>query len=79
MRRKAKYIANDPEHGSTRIKRVFAWSPRQIADEIVWLEFFEVFQVYVTYIFDAKIDGVAKKITAGKWTDVEERLMPAKK
>lgn len=75
MRLKAKYIANDPEAGTVRVRREFAWSSKTIAGERIWLEFYEVLEVWVMSVYDAKVDGKAIKITAGRWVDTETRLI----
>jgi hypothetical protein len=46
MKWKAKYTQTHYPQGSTRLKRVFAWLPVQIGDEVVWMERFEILQTY---------------------------------
>lgn len=38
---------SSPVDGEVRIRRVFAWKPTEIGDEIAWLEFFEIRELYV--------------------------------
>jgi hypothetical protein len=76
MRWRAKYTKVDYKHGSTRQKTSFAWCPTYIAGEMVWLEFYEVLQVYI-------IDEVELELVAGeknffaqsRWKDVSKRTL----
>lgn len=43
---KSKYTKETYPHGTTRVKRVFAWLPFQINGDTVWLETYEIYQLY---------------------------------
>lgn len=45
MRWKRK-IEKPPEGGDRRTRRVFAWKKTPVRDYIVWLEFYEITEVY---------------------------------
>lgn len=79
---KAKYTKADYAHGTTRLKRVFAWLPTHIDGDIVWLEHYEVLQVYEVLKFAVRLD-IAKPTEAteffrGQWTDISKRLINKK-
>lgn len=45
---KAKYTKETYPPGTTRVKRVFAWLPFEINGDIVWLESYEIYQLFAT-------------------------------
>lgn len=74
MRKKAKYIITDPEPGTTRLKRVFAWMPTKVDDEIVWLEHFEILQAFLIFEYKIIIDKAIKQVSVGQWKDISKRV-----
>lgn len=74
MKKKAKYILSDPEPGTTRLKRVFAWTPVQIEGEIVWLEDFEILQAFLIFEYKIIIDKAIKQVSVGQWKDISKRV-----
>ncbi len=75
MRKKAKFIVNDPESGTTRVRRVFVWTPKQVEDEVIWLAYYEQLEAFIVMEYLVKIDGIPKKVSAGSWVSIEKRLM----
>lgn len=45
---KAKYTKETYQPGTTRVKRVFAWLPFEINGDMVWLETYEIYQLYIS-------------------------------
>lgn len=75
MKRKAKYVSTDPEPGTTRLKRVFAWTPKNIDGTIVWLEYFEVLQAFIIFEYTIVLDKSPKKASVGRWEDISNRVI----
>lgn len=75
MRRKAKYVLSDPNLGTTRLKRVFAWSPTQIDGHIVWLEHYEILQAFLVFEYKILLDAELKSVKVSEWKDISKRLM----
>lgn len=74
MRWKAKYTTTDYKEGATRLKRAFAYMPLYITGEIVWLEMYDVLQVYTITKQKAIIDGQEQLFSIGKWINLSKRL-----
>jgi hypothetical protein len=75
MKWQAKYLQPDPEPGSTRAKRVFAWRPTNINGTIVWLACFEILQGFITFEYTVTLDGAPKKVKVSKWIELSKRIM----
>lgn len=75
MKWKAKYLTPDPEPGSTRLKRVFAWRPTDIDGTVVWLRHFEILQGFVIFEYKVMLDGQPKAFKVGKWIELSKRVM----
>jgi hypothetical protein len=76
MKWKAKFLSNDPENGTTRVRRKFVWKPTQIEDEILFLCHYNILEIFVINTYRGKIDGVAKEFNAiGIWIPLEKRLI----
>lgn len=75
MKWKAKYTRPEVSDGTTRLKRVFAWRPNYVNGDIVWLQSFDVLQVYVVATYNMKIDGEMKSAKIGSWIEVSKRLI----
>jgi len=75
MRWSSKYTHVDYQHGSTRLKRVFAFLPTNINGQIVWLETYEVLQFYQITPYTAILEGETVTFTKGQWVDISTRLM----
>lgn len=74
MKWKAKYTKVDYPNLATRVKRVFAWKPTYIAGLIVWLQYYEVLQVYEIKEFIVEIDGEKVYFSKSDWIDLSKRL-----
>lgn len=61
-------------NGTTRLRRKFAWLPTYISGTIVWLERYEVLQVYI--ISDQKVIIEEKEtiFVIGVWKNLSKRL-----
>lgn len=70
MRIKAKYIPRDPEPGETRVRRVFAWTPKNIDGTIVFLEFFEILESFITSQVIIILNKEQKKAIIGNWQTI---------
>lgn len=77
MRYKAKYTRADYAHGTTRLKRAFAWIPVYINGENIWLENYEILQAYLIKELSLKIEGKDKPVffSSGKWVNVSKRIL----
>jgi hypothetical protein len=75
MKRPAKYITPDPTPGSTRLKRIFAWRRTEIDGMVVWLEYFEVLEGFITFEYKVLVDGEMKMFKVSRWTELSKRIM----
>jgi hypothetical protein len=73
MRWKAKYTKADFKEGITRLERSFAWLPVYIGGEIIWLEKYEILQVYQITKIIALIDNEPQTFSIGAWTNLSTR------
>lgn len=79
MKWKAKYTTTLHTHGTSRLKRVFAWVPVYVDGNMVWLETFEILQVYNVTVHSVVMDPANNKeftnFYSGNWVDVSKRLI----
>lgn len=75
MKFKAKYIYPDPESGETRVRRKFAWWPKNIDGTIVFLEFFEILESFVLLEVVIKLNGEPKKAKVGSWQTISIKVI----
>ena len=75
MRWISKYTQPVIEEGSSRLMRVFAFRPKDVNGTLVWLEHFEVLQVWKVERFKVLVEGQEKGFEVGKWVDISTRLM----
>lgn len=78
MRWKSKYTQAHYANGTSRLKRVFAWLPVYIDGTTVWLETFEILQMYVTSTHKVKLDPASNELVnfhTGLWIDISKRLI----
>lgn len=68
---KARYANQTFRDGDTRIKRIFAWLPFRINDDLVWLEKYEVLQLYKTISYPAN----DKAYTVNEWINLSYRII----
>lgn len=78
MKWKAKYLTNDPESGTVRVRRKFAWTPTQIEGDIVFLAHYDILEAFIVNAYRVRIDGHPKELTAGAWIPIEKRLIARK-
>lgn len=76
MKVKAKYVLADPEPGTTRLKRVFAWSPKNIDGIFVFWEYYEILQAFLTFEYKIQIDKEFKAVKVSEWRDISKRIIP---
>lgn len=74
MRWKAKHTRIEIKDGTTRLKRLFAWLPTYIAGTIVWLEQYEILQVYIILEQKVKIEEKEFTFAIGNWKNLSKRL-----
>lgn len=74
MQWKSRYTKADYANGSTRLKRRFAWLPVYISGTYVWLEGYEILQVFVVTRQVAVIDEEEKSFNLSKWVDLSKRI-----
>lgn len=70
---KAKYVKPDIMNGTTRIKRVFAWLPTYISGQMVWLQYYDVLQVYRITAYVVNFEDEQQEFTVGQWIDLSKR------
>lgn len=75
MKWKAKFTRIDYPNFSTRTKTVFAWTPTYISGSFVWLENYEILQVFVITEYNLEIEGEKVYITKSDWTDLSKRAI----
>lgn len=75
MRWKAKYTRADFAPNTTRFKRVFAWIPTYVGGTMVWLETYEVLQVYSVEEIQLEDEGKPVFFTNGNWKDIAKRTI----
>lgn len=75
MRRKSKYVFADPPQGTTRLKRVFAWTPQYIDGDYVWLEYYEILQAFLIFEYKIQIDTEVKGVKVSEWKDISKRVI----
>lgn len=73
MKWPAKYVLPENKDGDTRLKRVFAWLPTNIAGVIVWLSTYELLQVYRIKEEKVKIDSEEVIFLPGNWVNITKR------
>lgn len=74
---KAKYSSENYQVGATRIKRKFAWLPFRIDGDIVWLETYEIYQLYQSNDYQAPspIDQTPKGYRVYEWVNLSYRII----
>lgn len=65
----------DPNLGTTRLKRVFAWLPTHIDGNVVWLEHYEILQAFLIFDYKILLDAEFKTVKVSEWKDISKRLM----
>lgn len=70
---KARYANQTFHDGDTRIKRVFAWLPFRINDDFVWLETYEILQLYKTIQYPVTTNQ--KAYTVNEWINLSYRII----
>lgn len=75
MRLKLRYVTTEPAVGTTRLKRVFAFTPIVIGGDYVWLEFYELLQGYITLKYKVMIDGEPKEVAVSSWITLSKRTI----
>lgn len=69
----ARHTKVQPPVGTLRFERYFAFWPVRIGDNIVWLEFYEVMQVYRITEEKVVIDDKPVTFLPGKWVNITKR------
>lgn len=74
---KGRYTAETYQDGATRIKRKFAWLPVRINGDIIWLEKYEVFQLYKIIVYEALSPESGKQMAyrVNQWIDLSLRII----
>lgn len=75
MRWKAKYTKADYANGTQRFKRIFSWLPTYINGQIVWLETYEVLQLYIIKEYSTDIEGKKVFFHKGRWENISKRII----
>jgi len=80
MRWKAKYTKAEYKPGTTRLKRVFAFIPTYINGEMVWLETYDVLQVYHSQQYNCKLPDLKETeesvFNVCRWVNLSKRTIP---
>jgi hypothetical protein len=74
MRWNAANIRTDNKQGDISLIRRFAWLPTYIAGKIVWLEFFDILQMYEVHTYTVTIDEQQTAFVTGKWIHLSKRI-----
>lgn len=72
---KAKYTKETYPPGTTRVKRVFPWLPFEINGDMVWLEFYEIFQLYVERQYQTNVDEKPMLFKFNEWVNLSYRTI----
>lgn len=75
MKWKSKYTKPQITPNSTRLLRKFAWVPRYIDGNVVWLEYYEVLQGYIPMNYSVHLDGKNVNFIVLEWINLSERLV----
>jgi hypothetical protein len=75
MRTKTKFVFADPEPGTTRLRRVFAWLPKVINGEKIWLEYYDVLEGFIVADYQVRIDGDLKGVRVSNWLTLDKRVI----
>lgn len=73
MRWLAKHTKIEPVDGSVRVERRFAFFPHYIAGTMVWLETYEILQVYRIHEEKVTIDDKQITLLAGQWINLGDK------
>jgi hypothetical protein len=60
-----KWKSSEPKDGDKRTRRVFAWRKTKIGDYIVWLETYEIDEIFYEHI----------STTPGFWSEIKKRTL----
>jgi hypothetical protein len=52
-----------PKHGEIRTRHKFAWRPTEVEDHTVWLEFYQITEVWIEYDKRHEIPGYWHQIS----------------
>lgn len=69
------YASENYTPGDTRLRRTFAWWPKRINGDTVWLEKYETFQLYVIDDYQTNADGKPVIFKVAKWIDLSNRII----
>lgn len=75
---KARLTRVDYPENANRLRRRFAYFPVYIDGDFVWLQLYEVIQVYIIDVIETAIDGKQVGFKQSKWVDADKRLIPKK-
>lgn len=62
-----------PKFGTTRKRVKFAYFPTLVGTALIWLELFEVLEVWSVDAYTVEIDGTAAVFHLGKWVELSKR------
>lgn len=72
---KAKYSKETYPAGTTRVKRVFAWLPFQINGDMVWLESYEIAQLYIERQHQVTMEDKPIIFKVNEWINLSYRTI----
>jgi len=70
---KSKFVKVKPNPGDVKIKRVFAIFPVRINNNIIFLEKYEVLEVYSEQDYTVQIEDEPIVFKVGKWVTISKR------
>lgn len=73
MKKPAKYTVPDYPVKTTRLMRKFAWKPIYISGTVIWLEFYDVLQVYEGTNHETIMDGEQVDFMVFTWVNLTNR------
>jgi hypothetical protein len=75
MRWHSKHTEIEIKDAATRLERVFAWMPTRISNEIVWLETYEILQMFHVKQYNITIDNKPVFFKVGEWVNISKRII----
>jgi len=71
----AKHTKTDYSNGATRLKRFFSWLPIYISGKMIWLEMYEVLQVYEIKTYAVIIEDKEVVFKVSNWVNLSKRII----
>lgn len=63
------------KEGATRLQRKFSFLPTRIGDTFVWLETYEILQLFHVELYTVTIDEKQVQFVKGDWINLSKRII----